>query len=80
MSNPEDNLSNEIKEQQKLIAENLKVLDEDTSSKDSKHIPEKEQNPDYDDYYEIKDDEEPELKLEKGQTIEQLENESGDYY
>ncbi len=66
-------LTDEEKEVLKLIAENEKLLSEAKSSE-----PE-EEHPDYDDYYEVQD-EEPDMKLEKGQTVEQKESESEDYY
>ncbi len=67
-------LTDEEKQVLKLIEENEKKLSE-AKSPDK---PENE-NPDYDDYYEVQD-EEPEMKLEKGQTVEQKESESEDYY
>jgi len=80
MSSETDQASNEIEKQKKLLEENLSALNEgDPINKDTKNIPEKDQDPDFDDYYEVKD-EEPELKIQKGQTIEQAENESEDYF
>ncbi len=82
MEKTEDKLiSDELENQKKLLEENLKALKEEIPSETKSEISENDsESPDIDDYYEIKDDEEPELKTEKGQTIEQAENESEAYY
>jgi len=72
-------ITDEIEETEKLNAENLKFLDE-VEIKDTKHIPEKVTNPDFDEYHEVNGETPPEIKLEKGQTKQQIESESEDYF
>ncbi len=65
-------------EEEKIISDAIKELPAEKLEKSSEVTSETE-NPDYDDYYEVKD-EEPDMKLEKNQSIEQKESESEDYY
>ncbi len=81
MENTEDNSNpDEIETQKKLLEENLKALNEGNETSETKKKISKNDSEDFDDYYDIKDDEEPEMKLEKGQTLEQKENESEEYF
>jgi len=65
-------------DEEKILQDALKELPEEKLEKSDGETSEPE-NPDYDDYYEVKD-EEPDMKLEKNQTIEQYEEASEDYY
>ncbi len=80
MEKTEEKLSPDDKaEIKKLLEENLEPSEGDTSEKKKQISSNDSENPDYDDYYEV-NDEEPELKLKPNQTAEQYESESGDYY
>ncbi len=74
MEKTEDKLT---PDEEKILQDALKELPEEKLESDGESS--ETQHPDYDDYYEVVD-EEPEMKLDKGQTIEQKESESEDYY
>ncbi len=75
MEKTEDKLTSD---DEKILQDAIKELPEETLE-NSDEESSKSEHPDFDDYYEVTE-EEPEMKLQKGQTIEQKENESEDYY